>query len=82
MMDSVGCSAFVARHASRGMVSSLSKRRNNAMGAEKPTRRALTGCPAPALQPLTREWAIAGVLRLVAKHPVNAELIITTLLEY
>ena len=64
------------------MAITLAKRRNTAMGAEKLTQRALTGCPATALQHLTREWAIACVLRLAAKHPVNAESIIITLTEY
>ena len=43
------------------------------MGAEKLTRRASTDCPATLLQHLTREWAIACVLRLVAKQSVDAE---------
>ena len=55
------------------MAISLAKRRNAAMGAEKTTRRAFTGCPATLLQHLTRETAIACVLRLVAKQPVDAE---------
>jgi hypothetical protein len=80
--DSVSLSAFMARHASLGMAVPLSKRRNNAMGAEKLTRRAFTGCPATVLQHLTRETAIACVLRLVAKHPVNAEPAIIMLTEY
>jgi len=80
--DSVSFSAFMARHASLAMAFPLSKRRNNAMGAEKLTRRALTECPATVLQHLTREAAIACVLRLVAKHSVNAEPVIITLTEY
>ena len=80
--DSVSFSAFMARHASPGMAVTLAKRRNAAMGAEKLTLWALTGCPATVLQHLTREGAIACVLRLVAKHPVSAEPVIITLKEY
>ena len=80
--DSVSFSAFMARHASQGMAATLAKRRNTAMGAEKLTRRALTECPATVLQYLTREWAIACVLRLVAKQSVNAEPVIIILKEY
>ena len=64
------------------MAVSLAKRRNAVMGAEKLTRRASTDCPATLLQHLTREGAIAGVLRLVAKQSVNAERGNFTLKEY
>ena len=85
--DSVSFSAFMARHASQGMAVTLAKRRNAAMGAEKLTlwaRYGFSSPPAPAtvLQHLTREGAIACVLRLVAKHPVSAEPVIITLKEY
>jgi len=63
----------MARHALQGMALSLAKRRNAVMGAEKLTRRASTDCPATLLQHLTREGAIACVLRLVAKQFVDAE---------
>ena len=59
----VGLSALMARHASPGMAVPLAKRRNNAMGADKPTRRASTDYSTTALQPLTRETAIACRLR-------------------
>ena len=72
----------MARHASQGMAVTLAKRRNTAMDAKKLTLWALIGCPATLLQHLTREGAIACVLRLVAKHPVSAEPVIITLTEY
>jgi hypothetical protein len=50
--------------------------------SDKPTLRALLWYSATALQHLTRTMAIAGVLRLVAKHHSNAEPINMRLSEY
>ena len=52
------------------------------MGPDRPTLRALLWCSATALQHLTRTMAIAYMLRLVAKHHSNAELININLSEY
>ncbi len=82
MPYSVGLSAFRARRDSQLMAIVLSKRRNAAMDADRPTLRALLWCPATALQHLTRTKAIACVLRLVAEHHSNAVSINMTLLEY
>jgi hypothetical protein len=82
IMGSVGLSASRARHASQAMAIVLSKRCNAAMGADRPTLRALLWCPAAALQRLTRTMAIACALRLAAKHHRNAEPIIIILKEY
>ena len=82
MPNSVGLSAFRARHASQLMAIVLNKRRNTVMDADRPTLRALLWCPAAALQCLTRTKAIACALRLAAKYHRNAELGIITLKEY
>ena len=81
-MGSVGLSVLRARHASQRMAKVLCKRRHAAMGADRPTLRALLWCPATALQHLTRTMAIAFVLCLVAKHHSNAEPTNINLLEY
>ncbi len=60
----------------------LRKRRNNAMGADRPTLWALLWLPAAALQRLTRTKAIAIALRLAAKHHGNAEPVNIMLKEY
>jgi hypothetical protein len=82
MPGSVGLSAFRARHASQLMAVALSKRRNAAMDADRPSLWALLWCPATALQCLTRTKAIAYTLRLVAKHHKSAEPGIIMLKEY
>ena len=81
-MDSVGLSGPRVRHASQRMAIVLCKRRNAAMGPDRPTLRALLWYSATALQYLARTMAIASVLRLVAKHHSIAELINTTVSEY
>jgi len=60
-----------ARLAANGC--SLCKRRNTALGADRPTLRACLWCSTAALQCLTRETAIACALRLAAKHHRHAE---------
>ena len=81
-MSSVDLSALMARRASQQMALVLCKRRNAAMGADRPTLRALLWRSATALQLLARTKAIACKLRLVAKHHSNAESIKPILMEH
>ena len=64
------------------MAVALNKSCNAAMGADRPTLRALLWCPATALQCLTRTQAIACALRLAAKHHRNAETAIIMMKKY
>ena len=73
MSHSVSLSGFMARRVLRGMVTPFQKDTPQSMSADKLTRRAFDLMSRNCVAALVKGTTIGCVLRLVAKHQVNAE---------